>query len=121
MLTYADGSLLRHVSDICQSVLARQENEKEGENEKEEEKDKEFKKDLTGVYRVTPADIAALAQAYTHAQIWDEKLFRALSGAVRRYAYVSIRQHSYADICFRAVPRALGAVRRYAVTYADVC
>jgi hypothetical protein len=104
MLTYADGSLFRHVSDICQSVLARQENEKEEEkeHEKEEGKDKENKKELSGVYRVSPAehpsayvsirqhtvspaDIAALAQAYTHAQIWDEKLFRALSGAVRRY------------------------------------
>ncbi len=83
MLTYADGSLFRHVSDICQSVLARQENEKE--QEKEQEKDKENKKEPSGANRVSPADIAALAQAYTHAQIWDEKLFRALSGAVRRY------------------------------------
>jgi hypothetical protein len=72
-----DGSLFRHVSDISISVLA-------GD-------------DLSGA-GVSAADIAALMQAYTHAEIWDERLFRSLSAAVRRLDKTSIQLREIARL-----------------------
>ena len=70
-----DGSLFRHVSDISVSVLTGS--------------------DLDDV---SAADISALAQAYTRAGIWDERLFRTVSAAARRLDKRSIEPRAIASL-----------------------
>ena len=70
-----DGSLFRHVSDVSVSVLTGS--------------------DLDDV---SAADISALAQAYTRAGIWDERLLRTVSAAARRLDKRSIEPRAIASL-----------------------